>query len=259
MDYLAYSEFAFATDIANTAPESNNEIRLPEINFDWTKRCKSSLLSFASIAVLLTILGQIPQTLAAYRGPGTYYVSTNYNCLNVRPTPSTAYHPINCYPRGTRIRVVGRNHGFARLAQGGYVASQWISRAGYGNRHYWRSYGRRYHRSYGHRYYRNYNRSDRYYEQSYNQGYRRSRYHRNYRRYNDRYYEQSYNGGYTQGNILRRGYRGSAVADVQRALGITADGYYGVTTEAAVRRFQARNGLRVDGIVGQSTRNALGI
>jgi hypothetical protein len=235
LDYLAYSEFAFATDIANTEPNLNNEICLPEIkfNFDWHQRYKSSLLSFASIAVLLTILGQIPQALAAYRGPGTYYVSTNYNCLNVRPTPSTAYYPINCYPRGTRIRVVGQSYGFARLARGGYVSSRWITRVGYGtSRRYWRHYGRRYHRSYSHR--------------------------RNNRNYN-RYYEQSYNQGYSRGNILRRGYRSSAVADVQRALGITADGYYGATTEAAVRRFQARNGLRVDGVVGTSTRNALGI
>ncbi|WP_336622308.1 peptidoglycan-binding domain-containing protein [Chlorogloeopsis sp. ULAP01] len=59
--------------------------------------------------------------------------------------------------------------------------------------------------------------------------------------------------------FLRRGSRGPAVAAVQRALGIRGTGYYGPVTANAVRNFQARNGLLVDGIVGPQTRNALGI
>jgi peptidoglycan DL-endopeptidase CwlO len=57
---------------------------------------------------------------------------------------------------------------------------------------------------------------------------------------------------------LRKGHRGPAVAAVQRALGIAADGIFGPQTKAAVRAFQARNGLEVDGIVGPMTRAALG-
>ncbi|MBF2005501.1 peptidoglycan-binding protein [Chlorogloeopsis fritschii PCC 9212] len=58
---------------------------------------------------------------------------------------------------------------------------------------------------------------------------------------------------------LTRGSRGSAVAAVQRALGVRATGYYGPVTANAVRNYQARNGLLVDGIVGPQTRRALGI
>ncbi|MFM5899017.1 MAG: peptidoglycan-binding domain-containing protein [Dolichospermum sp.] len=37
------------------------------------------------------------------------------------------------------------------------------------------------------------------------------------------------------------------------------DGVYGSRTINAVRHFQRRNGLRVDGVVGYQTRRALGI
>jgi peptidoglycan hydrolase-like protein with peptidoglycan-binding domain len=57
--------------------------------------------------------------------------------------------------------------------------------------------------------------------------------------------------------LLRFGSRGPAVAEIQRALGIDADGIFGPRTRAAVRSFQKRHGLVVDGIVGPQTRVAL--
>jgi cell wall-associated NlpC family hydrolase len=57
--------------------------------------------------------------------------------------------------------------------------------------------------------------------------------------------------------LLRFGSRGAAVARVQRALGILADGIFGPQTRRAVRAFQARHGLLADGIVGPRTRSAL--
>jgi cell wall-associated NlpC family hydrolase len=57
--------------------------------------------------------------------------------------------------------------------------------------------------------------------------------------------------------LLRMGSRGRAVAKMQRALGIEADGIFGPKTRAAVKRFQRRHGLLVDGIVGPQTRAAL--
>jgi len=49
------------------------------------------------------------------------------------------------------------------------------------------------------------------------------------------------------------------VAPVQRALGVSADGLYGPVTRQAVRAFQKRKGLEVDGVVGPQTLGALGI
>jgi cell wall-associated NlpC family hydrolase len=57
--------------------------------------------------------------------------------------------------------------------------------------------------------------------------------------------------------LLRLGSHGAAVARVQRALGIRADGIFGPQTRRAVRAYQARHGLLVDGIVGPRTRSAL--
>ena len=47
------------------------------------------------------------------------------------------------------------------------------------------------------------------------------------------------------------------MAVLQRALGVTADGDFGPITLHAVKAFQARHGLLVDGQVGPHTRAAL--
>jgi peptidoglycan hydrolase-like protein with peptidoglycan-binding domain len=65
---------------------------------------------------------------------------------------------------------------------------------------------------------------------------------------------------------LQQSSQGKAVADVQTALkrhgfGIGDDraGVFGAGTESAVRSFQERHGLTVDGVVGQTTWKALGL
>jgi peptidoglycan hydrolase-like protein with peptidoglycan-binding domain len=49
------------------------------------------------------------------------------------------------------------------------------------------------------------------------------------------------------------------VRRLQEALHVSADGAFGAETEAAVRSYQARHGLAVDGVVGPATWSALGI
>lgn len=52
---------------------------------------------------------------------------------------------------------------------------------------------------------------------------------------------------------LRNGSRGDAVMQIQRELGLAADGIFGNGTEGAVKRWQSANGLTADGIVGPKT------
>ena len=63
----------------------------------------------------------------------------------------------------------------------------------------------------------------------------------------------------SSGQSLKVGDRGSAVAAVQRRLGISADGVFGPATQRAVKRFQRRRGLAADGVVGPNTAAALGV
>jgi peptidoglycan hydrolase-like protein with peptidoglycan-binding domain len=56
---------------------------------------------------------------------------------------------------------------------------------------------------------------------------------------------------------LQSGSAGRQVRILQQALGVTVDGVFGPSTEAAVRAFQASHGLQADGIVGAQTSAAL--
>src|SRR5215218_503796 len=56
---------------------------------------------------------------------------------------------------------------------------------------------------------------------------------------------------------LQLGSQGELVAAVQRALHVSADGIFGVQTDAAVRSYQRAAGLEVDGIVGLATWGSL--
>ena len=62
----------------------------------------------------------------------------------------------------------------------------------------------------------------------------------------------------TSSNNLRKGSKGNDVLELQKLLNkngynLAEDGSYGGKTEAAVRDYQTKNGLKVDGIVGTNT------
>ncbi|MDY6937126.1 MAG: peptidoglycan-binding protein [Cyanobacteriota bacterium] len=64
--------------------------------------------------------------------------------------------------------------------------------------------------------------------------------------------------------LLRKGSTGETVRRLQnllnrRGYNLTIDGIFGVRTEAAVKTFQNRNGLTVDGVVGPQTWEALNL
>jgi N-acetyl-anhydromuramyl-L-alanine amidase AmpD len=53
--------------------------------------------------------------------------------------------------------------------------------------------------------------------------------------------------------VYKIGSIGESVKQIQKALGLKADGIFGRGTEAAVKKFQKENGLLADGIVGKKT------
>lgn len=57
---------------------------------------------------------------------------------------------------------------------------------------------------------------------------------------------------------LRLGSKGADVSYLQRRLVVTVDGDFGPITDAAVRKYQGKKGLVIDGIVGPATWGALG-
>jgi hypothetical protein len=59
------------------------------------------------------------------------------------------------------------------------------------------------------------------------------------------------------GRVLKKGSKGDDVKRLQRALGVAADGDFGPATDRAVRAYQQRHGLGVDGKVGPQTWNTI--
>lgn len=52
---------------------------------------------------------------------------------------------------------------------------------------------------------------------------------------------------------VKRGSQGPTVAKLQAALGLKADGVFGIGTEASLKSWQAKNGLTADGVAGPKT------
>ena len=59
--------------------------------------------------------------------------------------------------------------------------------------------------------------------------------------------------------ILRKGSKGESVRTLQEFLKITVDGDFGPKTESAVKSYQKKTGLTVDGVVGKNTWMVMGI
>lgn len=57
--------------------------------------------------------------------------------------------------------------------------------------------------------------------------------------------------------VLRRGSRGDGVKTIQKKLGLTADGIFGLNTEKALKKWQKENKLSADGIAGPMTLDIL--
>jgi peptidoglycan hydrolase-like protein with peptidoglycan-binding domain len=59
--------------------------------------------------------------------------------------------------------------------------------------------------------------------------------------------------------ILQRGLAGEPVKILQRKLGVPDDGQFGPGTEKALKEYQQKNGLQVDGIAGPDTFAQMGL
>ncbi|MFL5884395.1 MAG: transglycosylase family protein [Thermoleophilaceae bacterium] len=66
-------------------------------------------------------------------------------------------------------------------------------------------------------------------------------------------------GGTTAGHSAQATAPGASVSAIQRALGVRVTGVYDARTKRAVRVFQRRHHLQVDGVVGPQTLAALGL
>ncbi|CEJ44659.1 Cell wall lytic activity lytE [Umezakia ovalisporum] len=222
MDYMAYSHMFMANEEAN----GNIEYNLPQFEFEWKKLLRhaaivtatadhlprwqfhwinflksSAWLALAGISVLFATLAHAE---TASISTSTSYVRTNGSCLRIRQDANLNSAILGCIPHGTKITTTEIINGFARLSPNRFVSARWISSTP-----------------------------------------------------NNRRVSKITRRPVVSPVNLSLGSRSSAVTEVQKALGVKPTGYYGLTTTRVVREFQARNNLRVDGIVGPKTRIAI--
>ncbi|TVP60028.1 MAG: peptidoglycan-binding protein [Nodularia sp. (in: Bacteria)] len=213
---MAYSHMFMANEEAN----ENIEYNLPNFQFEWKKlfrpaaivttpaddfpQSKFHWINFLKSSAWLALAGisLLFATVTHAQTTSTSYVITNGSCLRVREDANLNSRILDCLPNRTQIQTTEIVNGFARLSRNRFVAAQWIGSTP-----------------------------------------------------NNRPVNPI---GGTGGQVnLRLGSSGAAVTEVQRALNVQPTGYYGPTTTRVVREFQARNNLRVDGIVGPQTRSAI--
>lgn len=218
MDYMAYSHMFMANEEAN----ENIEYNVPNLQFEWKKlfrpavivtakaddlpKLKFRWINFLKSSAWLALAGisLLFATVTHAQTASVSYVTTNGSCLRVREDANLHSRVLDCIPNRTQITTTEIINGFARLSPSGFVSARWIGSTP-----------------------------------------------------NNRPVRTITSGGVGGPVYLSLGSRSSAVAEVQRALGVQPTGYYGSTTTRVVRQFQARNNLRVDGIVGPQTRNAI--
>ncbi|MDB9375730.1 peptidoglycan-binding domain-containing protein [Nodularia sphaerocarpa] len=288
---MAYSHMFMANEEAN----ENMEYNVPNFQFEWKKlfrpaaivtakadelpKRKFHWLNFLKSSAWLALAGisvffaTVTHAQTAAISTSTSYVRTNGSCLRVREDANLHSRIVECIPNRTQITTTEVINGFARLSPNRFVSARWI-RSTPNNRPVTTitpvvdgtvilSLGSRssavteIQRALG-------------VEPTGYYGPTTARVVREFQARNNlpvdgivgtqtrnAILRNSNQSGIGRPVILSLGARGSAVTDVQRALGVQPTGYYGPTTARVVREFQARNYLAVDGIVGPQTRSAI--
>ncbi|WP_414528991.1 peptidoglycan-binding domain-containing protein [Nodularia chucula] len=255
-----------------SAIATGNTKNLSQPKFHWLNFLKSS--AWLALAGMSIFFATLTHAQTANVSTSTSYVTTNGSCLRVREDANLNSRTVDCLPNRTQIRTTEIVNGFARLSPNRFVSARWIgstpnnrpvNNVGSTGGRVLLRFGSRgqavsdVQRALGVQ-------PTGYYGETTTRVVRQFQSRNNLRvdgivgpqTYNAIFRNNNYTGSNTGGQILLRfGSRGQAVSDVQRALGVQPTGYYGETTTRVVREFQARNNLRVDGIVGRQTYNAI--
>ncbi len=121
METLAYAHLHTAYEEADLNPAAY-ELKLFN-NFNWQPP-SSAWIRFLSTVMAISVLSMAGSSLAAY-------VRTNGSPLNIRATPGGAV--IGSLRNGTYIGITGStSSGWSQLTTGGWVSSSWISGSGGG-------------------------------------------------------------------------------------------------------------------------------
>ncbi|MDP5339557.1 MAG: peptidoglycan-binding protein [Nodularia sp. (in: cyanobacteria)] len=285
---MAYSHISMANEEGN----ENIEYNLPNFRLEWKKlfqpgaivaakaehqpKSKFHWLNFLKSSAWLALAGisLLFATVTHAQSASTSYVITNGSCLRVREDANLNSRIVDCLPNRTQIQTTEIINGFARLSPNRFVSARWVGSTP-NNRPVTKitpiGTGGTVNLSLG-------SRSSAVTEVQRALGVQPTGYYgptttrvvRQFQARNNLLVDgivgpQTRSAIFRNGNqsgtggpvILSSGSRGSAVTEVQRALGVQPTGYYGPTTTRIVREFQARNNLRVDGIVGPQTRSAI--